>query len=66
MDREQQILFMQGAASRCEERIERWSKYRVVTADRCFTEACYDNWSDMIRDWEAEIRAGTHRIWVFG
>lgn len=41
-------------------------EYVVVTADRCFREACYDNWSDLIRDWEAEIRAGTHRIWVFG
>lgn len=41
-------------------------RYVVVTADRCFTEACYDNWSDMIRDWEAEIRSGTHRVWVFG
>lgn len=41
-------------------------RYKVVTADRCFTEAWYDNWADVLRDWTDEIRAGTHRVWVFG
>lgn len=41
-------------------------KYAIVTADRCFTEAHYDDWAKMVADWETEIKAGTHRIWVFG
>jgi hypothetical protein len=41
-------------------------KYAVMTADRHFTEAHYDNWADLLRDWQVEIEAGTHRVWVFG
>jgi hypothetical protein len=41
-------------------------KYQILTADGCFTEAWYDNWDDMIRDWAVEIRAGTHRLWIYG
>lgn len=40
--------------------------YIVRTIDRCFTEAWYDSWSDMVADWEVEIKAGTHRLWIFG
>jgi hypothetical protein len=40
-------------------------KYAIVTADRCFTEAHYDNWDELVKHWETEIKAGTHRIWVF-
>jgi hypothetical protein len=49
------------------ERLE-WGnmRYKIVTADRCFTEACYDDWGEMIKHWKEEILAGTHRIWVFG
>ena len=40
-------------------------KYAIITADRCFTEAHYDDWAELVADWENEIKAGTHRIWVF-
>ena len=39
-------------------------RYTIITADRCFTEAHYDSWAEMIRDWAAEIIAGTHRLIV--
>lgn len=41
-------------------------RYKIVTADRCFTEAWYDDWADVLRDWKNEIIAGTHRIGIFG
>lgn len=40
--------------------------YAIVTADRCFTEAWYDDWATTVKHWKNEILAGTHRVWVFG
>lgn len=40
-------------------------KYKIVTADRCFTEAYYDSWAEMVKHWAVEIQAGTHRLWIF-
>ncbi len=34
--------------------------YTVRTADRCFTEAHYSSFSEMVRDWASEILGGTH------
>lgn len=39
--------------------------YAIVTADRHFTEAHYDSWVELVKHWEIEIKAGTHRLWVF-
>ena len=32
--------------------------YVVRTADRSYTDAVYDNFDDMIKDWAADILAG--------
>jgi len=34
--------------------------YTVRTTDRLWTEAHYDNFADMVRDWSSEILSGTH------
>lgn len=39
-------------------------EYIVRTADRLWTEAYYDNFADMVRDWKTEIMAGTHYFMV--
>ena len=41
-------------------------KFTIVTADRYFTEAHYDDWKEMMAHWKNELTAGTHRLWVFG
>lgn len=38
--------------------------YTVRTSDRCFTEAHYTSFSEMVRDWSIEILAGTHYFMV--
>jgi hypothetical protein len=38
--------------------------YTVRTIDRCFTEAHYDNFEEMVQDWSSEIMAGTHYFLV--
>jgi hypothetical protein len=40
--------------------------YMIVTADRCFTEAHCTSWAEVVEHWAEEIRAGTHRVWIFG
>jgi hypothetical protein len=39
-------------------------KYAVVTADRRFTEAHYDDLTTLVMHWQNEIMVGTHRFWV--
>jgi hypothetical protein len=38
--------------------------YTVRTIDRCFTEAHYSCFSEMVSHWEKEILAGTHYFLV--
>lgn len=38
--------------------------YTVRTIDRCFTEAHYSSFSEMVRDWASEILSGTHYFMV--
>jgi hypothetical protein len=38
--------------------------YIVRTIDRCFTEAQYSCFSEMVRDWKNEIMSGTHYFMI--
>lgn len=40
-------------------------EYVVRTADRLWTEAHYESFEEMIRDWAAEIVAGSHYFMVW-
>ena len=39
-------------------------EYIVRTFDRCFTEAYYESFEDVVKFWSAEILAGTHYFMV--
>lgn len=39
-------------------------RYIIMSADRRWTEAEYDNYTQAVNDWLEELLVGTHRLYI--